>query len=77
MKALKFISKVLLFILSIIFSIILIVDIVAYNTRDITSKLISEEQIKKCIDNLARINYIDYINKISQKGDCILAKELF
>ena len=75
MKALKFISKVLLFILSIIFSIILIVDIVAYNTRDITSKFISEEQIKKCISNINILdlfkdengNELEEITKVKQE----------
>lgn len=75
MKVLKFISKVLLFILSIIFSIILIVDIVAYNTRDITSKFISEEQIKKCISNINILdlfkdengNELEEITKVKQE----------
>lgn len=56
MKVLKKILKILLFILSILFSIILIVDVITYNTRNITSKFISEEQIRKYIYN---INILD------------------
>ena len=54
----KVVLKIFLFILTMIFSIILLADITIYHTRDITSKFISEEQIKKSIDN---INILDLL----------------
>lgn len=54
----KVVLKIFLFILTMIFSIILLADITIYHTRDITTKFISEEQIKKSIDN---INILDLL----------------
>ena len=58
MKVVKFISKILLFILTIILSIVLITDNIVFNVRGITSQFISEEQIKKSINN---INILDLL----------------
>ena len=58
MKVVKFISKILLFILTIILSIVLITDNIVFNVREITSQFISEEQIKKSINS---INILDLL----------------
>lgn len=58
MKVLKKIGKIFLFIITILLSLILILDVTVYNIRDITKIFISEEKIK---EELASINILDLL----------------
>lgn len=58
MEVLKKIGKAFLFIITILLSIILIIDIAVYNVRDITENFISEEKIK---EEIANINIMDLL----------------
>lgn len=58
MQILKSILKFILFVITIILVCILSITGFIYNTRDITKEFISEEQIKKAIDN---INILDLL----------------
>lgn len=58
MEVLKKIGKAFLFIITMLLSIILIIDITVYNVRDITENFISEEKIK---EEIASINIMDLL----------------
>lgn len=58
MEVLKKVGKVFLFLITILLSIILIIDITVYNIRDITKIFISEEKIK---EELSTINILDLL----------------
>lgn len=58
MEVLKKIGKAFLFIITMLLSIILIIDITVYNVRNITENFISEEKIK---EEIASINIMDLL----------------
>lgn len=75
MKAVKVISKILLFIISIILSFILIADSILYHTRNITKEFINENQIKEAISSVnlldllkdANGNELEEVTKVKQE----------
>ena len=75
MKAVKVISKILLFIISIILSFILIADSILYHTRNITKEFINEKQIKEAISSVnlldllkdANGNELEEVTKVKQE----------
>lgn len=75
MKAVKVISKILLFIISIILSFILIADSIFYHTRNITKEFINENQIKEAISSVnlldllkdANGNELEEVTKVKQE----------